>query len=72
MNIIKEFDFFVCLTDIFGKYAWAVLLKDKKGITITNAFQKNLFWKSLISKHGYLKVKNFTIDKWNHSYKTMI
>ena len=26
--------------DIFSKYAWVITLKDKKGITITNAFQK--------------------------------
>ena len=29
-------------TDIFSKYAWVVPLKDKKGLTITNAFQKIL------------------------------
>ena len=28
--------------DIYSKYAWAVLLKDKKGITINNAFQQIL------------------------------
>ena len=27
---------------IYSKYAWVILLKDKKGITITNAFQNNL------------------------------
>ena len=27
---------------IFSKYAWVVPLKDKKGITIANAFQKLL------------------------------
>ena len=27
---------------IFSKYAWVIPLKDKKGITITNAFKKNL------------------------------
>ena len=26
----------------FSKYAWVVLLKDKKGVTIVNAFQKIL------------------------------
>ena len=25
-----------------GQYAWAIPLKEKKGVTITNAFQKNL------------------------------
>ena len=28
--------------DIYSKYAWVIPLKDKKGITITNAFQKIL------------------------------
>ena len=32
----------LCVIDIFSKYAWFIPLKDKKGITITNAFQKIL------------------------------
>ena len=36
----KRFRFLVCVIDIFSKYAWVVPLKDKKGITITHAFQK--------------------------------
>ena len=28
-----------CVIYIFSKYAWVIPLKDKKGITITNAFQ---------------------------------
>ena len=35
----KGFRFFLWVIDICSKYAW-VLLKDKKDITITNAFQK--------------------------------
>ena len=31
-----------CVIDIYSNDAWAVLLKDKKGITMTNAFQKML------------------------------
>ena len=38
----KVFRFLLCVIDIFSKYAWVVPLKDKKGITITNAFQKIL------------------------------
>ena len=30
------------VTDIYSKYAWVIPLKDKIGITITNAFQKIL------------------------------
>ena len=32
----------LCGVDIFSKYAWVILLKDKRGTTITNAFQKIL------------------------------
>ena len=31
-----------CAIDLFGKYAWVVPLKDKKGVTIVNTFQKVL------------------------------
>ena len=34
----KEFRFLLCVIDIFSKYAWVVPLKDKKGISIVNAF----------------------------------
>ena len=36
----KVFQFLICVIDIYGKYAWVILLKDKKVIAITNAFQK--------------------------------
>ena len=38
----KEFRFLLCFIDIFSKYAWVIPLKDKKGISILNAFQKFL------------------------------
>ena len=28
--------------DIYSKYAWVILVKDKKGVTVVNAFQKIL------------------------------
>ena len=34
--------FFLCVIDIFSKYAWAIPSKDKNGTIITNAFQKIL------------------------------
>ena len=37
----KVFRFLLCIIDIFSKYAWVIPLKDKKGVTVTNAFQKN-------------------------------
>ena len=48
LQLISKFNkgirFLLCVIDIFSEYAWVVLLKDKKDITITNAFQKNLRW----------------------------
>ena len=46
MQLISKFNkgirFLLCVIDIFSKYTWLVPLKDKKVITITNAFQKLL------------------------------
>ena len=46
MQLMSKFDtgihFLLCPVDLFSKYAWVVSLKDKKGITIVNAFQKVL------------------------------
>ena len=38
----KGIRFFLCVTNIFSKYAWVVPLKDKKGISIVKAFQSIL------------------------------
>ena len=38
----KGFRFLLCVIDIFSKYAWVVSLKDKKGVSIVDAFQKML------------------------------
>ena len=60
----------VFVIDIYSKYAWVITLKDKKYITITNAFQK--IFKDSNSKiasqmkYGLIKVVNATINQWNH------
>ena len=38
----KWFRFLLYVIDIYDKYTWVIPLKDKKGITIINAFQKIL------------------------------
>ena len=38
----KGFRFLLCVIDIFSKYARVVPLKDKKGVSIVDAFQKIL------------------------------
>ena len=57
----KGFRFLLCVIYIFSKYAWVIPLKDKKCITVTNAFQ-NIFVANQ-DKYGQLKAVNFTIEK---------
>ena len=42
MQLLSKFNkgicFLLCIIDIYSKYVWIIPLKDKKGITITNAF----------------------------------
>ena len=46
MQLIRKFNkglrFLLCVIDIFSEYTWVVPLKDKKGTSIVNAFQKIL------------------------------
>ena len=62
----KGFRFLLCFIDIFSKYAWVVPLKDKKGISIVNAFQK-------ILKESDRKPNKIWVDKgskfYNNSFK---
>ena len=38
----KEIKYLLCAVDLFIKYAWVIPLKDKKGTSIVNAFQKKI------------------------------
>ena len=38
----KGLRFLLCVVNIYSRYAWAISLKEKKGITITNTFRKIL------------------------------
>ena len=57
----KGFKFLLCVIDIFSKYAWVVLWKDKKGISIVNAFQ-NILDKSR------RKPRKICVDKGSEFY----
>ena len=37
----KGFKYLLCAIDLFGKYAWVIPIKDRKGTSIVNAFKKN-------------------------------
>ena len=36
----KGIKYLLCAIDLFSKYAWVIPLKDNRGISIVNAFQK--------------------------------
>ena len=56
---------------IFAVNMHGLPLKDKKGIKITNAFQKmNLIVNQ--TKYGWIKVVNFTIDQLNRGCRIMM
>ena len=48
--------------DLFGKYAWVVPIKDKKGISIVNAFKKIISeGRRKPNKIWFIKIVNFII-----------
>ena len=57
----KGIRFLLCVIDIFSKYAWVVLLKDKKGISIVKAFQ-------IILKQSNRKPNKIWVDKGSEFY----
>ena len=57
----KGFRFLLCAIDIFSKYAWVIPLKDKKGISIANAFQ-------IILKKSNGKPNKIWVDKGSEFY----
>ena len=57
----KGFRFLLCIIDIFSKYSWVAPLKDKKGISIVNSFQK-------ILKESNRKPNKMWVDKESEFY----
>ena len=65
-KVNKGFKFLLGVIEIFSKYAWLIPLKDKKGVSIVNAFQK-------ILKESDRKPNKIWVDKGsefnNNSFK---
>ena len=57
----KGFRFLLFVIDIFSKYAWVIPLKDTKGISSVNAFQK-------ILKESNRKPNKIWVDKGSEFY----
>ena len=60
----KGFRFLLCVIDIFSKYAWVVPLKDKKGVSIINAFKK------IIKDPNNRKSHKIWVDKSSEFYNS--
>ena len=69
-QLISKFNkwirFLLCVIEIYSKYACVVSLKDKKGITVTNAFQKILHE----PKSDRRKPNKIWVDRGNRSTKS--
>ena len=73
MELLSKFNkgiyFLLCVIDIHSKYAWVIPLKNIKGITMANAFQK------ILDKSGHKPNKTW-VDKaskcYNRSMKVLI
>ena len=69
VQLISKFNkgirFLLCVIDIFGKNVWVISLKDKKGITITNAFQE-------ILKESNRKPNKICVDRESEFYNRSI
>ena len=66
MQLISKFDErfrSLCVIDIFSKYGWVVPLRDKKGISIVNAFQS-------ILKDFNRKPNKIWVDKGTEFYNS--
>ena len=61
----KGIKYLLCAIDLFSKYAWVIPIKDKKGITITNAFQK-------IMKESNRKPNKIWVDKGSEFYNNSV
>ena len=82
----KGIKYLLCAIDLFSKYAWVIPLKDKKGTSIVNAFQKiiskgrkpNKIWVDQGSEFynqsfkDFLKIKNIEMYSTFNEGKSVI
>ena len=70
--------YLLCAIDLFSKYAWVVPIKDKKGISIFNVFQKiisegikpNEIWVDQVSEFYNNSFKDFLKKNNTEMYST--
>ena len=69
----KGIKYFLCAIDLFSKYAWVVPLKNKRGTSIVNAFQKIISKGSEAESKRWRKPTKIWVDQgsqfYNNSFK---
>ena len=65
----KGIKYLLCAIDLFSKYVWVVPMKDKKGVSIVNAFKK-------IISEGWRKSNKIWVDQgiefYNNSFNDFL
>ena len=64
----KGIKYLLCAIDIFSKHVWVIPLKDKKGVSIVNTFQKII---SKVRKPNKIWV-NQGSEFYNNSFKDFL
>ena len=90
MQSLSEYNrgirYLLCVIDLFSKYAWVIPLKDKKGTSIVNGFQKiiskgkkpNKIWVDQGSKFynnlfkRFLKINNIEMNSTYNKGKSVV
>ena len=76
MQLLSKFNkglrFLLCVIDIFSKYAWVIPLKDKKGISIANAFQKIFKESNQKPNKKWLKDNDIVMYSTNNEGKSVV
>ena len=65
----KGIKYLLCAIDFFSKYAWVVPIKEKKGVSIVNAFQKIISEGSEAESKRRRKPKKIWVDQGSEFYK---
>ena len=71
----KEMKYLLCAIDLFGKYAWFVPVKDKKGTSIVNAFKKIISKERKPNKiwvKDFLKINNIGMYSTYNEEKSVV
>ena len=68
----KGIKYLLCAIDLFNKYTWVVLIKDKKGTSIVNAFKKIISEGSKPESKGRRKPNKIWVHQGSEFYNNSL